>query len=59
MAIVPGRKCNELFKNIFSKTSWPNSIKLDTNHCLVKGIQICLDKGQGLFKGEISTKLQK
>jgi hypothetical protein len=33
-----------LEKKIFSKTSWPISIKLDANYLCRKGIQVCLDK---------------
>jgi hypothetical protein len=40
---------------IFSKTSRPISIKLDT--CSIKGIQVCANKGQVLFKEEIIAKI--
>jgi hypothetical protein len=45
-------------KKIFSKTSWPISIKLGINHPWVKGILIFPIKGQILFKEEIFTKMQ-
>jgi hypothetical protein len=32
---------------IFSRTSWPDSIKLNTNYLWVKEIQICSNKGPG------------
>jgi hypothetical protein len=35
------------FKKIFSRTSRPNSIKLNTNYTLVKGIQVYSNKGPG------------
>jgi hypothetical protein len=44
------------FFKTFSRTSWPKSIKLGTNHPWVKGIQVCSNKGPGPFKGEIITK---
>jgi hypothetical protein len=35
------------------RSSQPIPIILDTNHSLVKGIQISIVKGQVLFRGEI------
>jgi hypothetical protein len=32
-------------KKIFSRASWPISMKLDKNNALVKGILICSNKG--------------
>jgi hypothetical protein len=43
-----------LKKIFFSRSSRPISIKLGTNHQLVKGIF----SGQVLFKGEIITKMR-
>jgi hypothetical protein len=38
---------------LFTRTSWPNSIKLGTNYPWVKGIQICSNKGRSpLQKGD-------
>jgi hypothetical protein len=37
-------------KLIFSRTRRLISIKLDTDHARVKGIQVCLNKGQVLVK---------
>jgi hypothetical protein len=34
----------------FSTTSLPNSIKLGTHYPWVKGIQVCSNKGPGLFQ---------
>jgi hypothetical protein len=34
-----------ILEKIFSKTSWPISIKLHANYPCMKGIQVCLDKG--------------
>jgi hypothetical protein len=34
-------------KVFFSRTSWPNSIKLKTNYPWMKGIQVCSNKGPG------------
>jgi hypothetical protein len=34
-------------KKVFSRTSWPISIKLGTNHLWVKGIVNCTNKGPG------------
>jgi hypothetical protein len=39
------------FKKVFSRTSWPKSIKLGRNYPWVKRIQVCSNKGQALFKG--------
>jgi hypothetical protein len=39
-------------KKIFSRTSWPISIKLGTNHLWVKGIQNCTNKGPGPLQRE-------
>jgi hypothetical protein len=38
------------FLKIFSRTSKPNSIKLGTNHPLIKGIQVCSNKWPGLLQ---------
>jgi hypothetical protein len=46
------------FLKIFSRTSWPKSIKLATNYPLVKRIQVCSNtnvNGQAFFKGGIIT----
>jgi hypothetical protein len=37
----------KFFKIFFSRTSRPNSIKLNTNYPYVKGIQVCTNKGPG------------
>jgi hypothetical protein len=37
-------KFTEKFYVIFSSTCWPISFKLGTDHPLVKGIQICLNR---------------
>jgi hypothetical protein len=37
-------------KIFFSRTSWPNSIILNTNFPWVKGIQVCSNKGPGPFQ---------
>ena len=43
----------DLLKIFFSRTSRPISIKLDTNHPGVKGIQVCSNEGPGpLSKGD-------
>jgi hypothetical protein len=43
----------KILKIFFSRTSRPNSIKLDTHHPCVKGIQVCSNKGPGpLQKGD-------
>jgi hypothetical protein len=48
-----------IFKEIFSRTSRPISIKLGINHTWVKGIPNCLKKGQGpLQRGEITKMVQ-
>jgi hypothetical protein len=40
------------FKIFFFRTSWPNSIILNTNYPAVKEIQVCSNKGPGsLQKG--------
>jgi hypothetical protein len=39
-----------ILKKIFSRTSWPISIKLGTNHPLVKGILLCSNKGPDLLQ---------
>jgi hypothetical protein len=39
-----------LKKIFFSRTSKPISIKLGTNHPLVKGIQNCTNQGPGPFQ---------
>jgi hypothetical protein len=50
-------KYNDFLKKIFfTRTSWPNSIKLSTNYLWVKGIQVCSNNGQILCRGEIITK---
>jgi hypothetical protein len=36
-----------ILKKIFSRTSWPISIKLGKNHSWVKGILNCSNKGPG------------
>jgi hypothetical protein len=46
-------------KIIFSRTSRPNSIILNTNHPWVKRIKFVQIKGHVLFKGEIITKMKK
>jgi hypothetical protein len=38
-------KIHRNFQKIFSRTSWPNLIKLGTNYPWVKGIQLCSSKG--------------
>jgi hypothetical protein len=43
--ITKSRNTLKIFKKIFSRTSRPNSIKLNTNYPWVKGIQVYLDKG--------------
>jgi hypothetical protein len=43
---------------MFSRTSVPKSIKLDTNFPSVKDKSVQI-KGQVLFKGEIITKMLK
>jgi hypothetical protein len=40
----------KFFKIFFSRTSKPNSIKLGTDNPLVKGIQVCSNKGSGRFQ---------
>jgi hypothetical protein len=35
------------FRIFFSRTSMPNSIKLNTNYLFVKEIQVCSNKGPG------------
>jgi hypothetical protein len=40
------------WKKIFSRTSRPISIKLDTNHPWIKGILNCSYKGPGLQRGD-------
>jgi hypothetical protein len=35
----------KFLKIFFSRTSWPNSIKLGTHYPWVKGIQVCSNKG--------------
>jgi hypothetical protein len=46
-----------LKKIFFSRTSWPNSIKLVTNYPWVKGIQLCSNKGPGpLQRGDNHKK---
>jgi hypothetical protein len=41
-------KLHLIFSKIFfSRTSWPNSIVLNTNYPWVKGIQVCSNKGPG------------
>jgi hypothetical protein len=42
-------------KIFFSRTNRPISIKLDT--CSVKEIEVCTNKGQVLFEGEIIAKI--
>ena len=37
------------FKIFFSRTTWPISTKLGTEHCLVKGIQVCSKEGSRPF----------
>ena len=37
----------KFLKIFFSRTSWPNSIKLVTNYSWVKGIQVCSNKWPG------------
>jgi hypothetical protein len=44
-------------KIIFSRTRKPISIKLDTNHPCIKGIQVCTNKGTGLLQREIFAKI--
>jgi hypothetical protein len=34
-------------KTFFSRTSWPNSIKLNTNYPWMKEIQVCSNEGPG------------
>jgi hypothetical protein len=53
--IAKQEKYTEILKKI-SRSSRPISIKLNTNHSWVKGIQVCSIKGQVLFKEEIITK---
>ena len=40
-------KIHQHFFKIFSRTSWPNSIKLNTNYPWMKEIQVCSIKGPG------------
>jgi hypothetical protein len=47
------------FKIFFSITSKPILIKLGTNDLCIKVIEVCTNKGQILFKGEIITKIAK
>jgi hypothetical protein len=44
-------------KNFFSRTSGPNSIKLDTSHPWVKEFKIVPIMDQILCKGDIITKM--
>jgi hypothetical protein len=44
MVMTSSYKFSKIF---FSRTSRPNSIKLDTNYLWVKGIQVCSNKGPG------------
>jgi hypothetical protein len=45
-----------LEKKIFSKTSFPISIKLDANYPCMKEIQACSDKGTDAHQRETITK---
>jgi hypothetical protein len=45
------------FVKIFSKTIWPISIKLGTNHPLVKGILNCSNKGPGPLQRGYNHKM--
>jgi hypothetical protein len=47
-----------MLKEKSSRNNRPVSIKLGTNLPWGKGIQICIKKGQFLFKGEIITIMQ-
>jgi hypothetical protein len=40
----------KFLKIFFSRTRWPNSIKLSTNYPLVKGIQVCSNKGTDSYQ---------
>ena len=40
-------KIHQHFFKIFFRTSWPNSIKLNTNYPWTKKIQVCSIKGPG------------
>jgi hypothetical protein len=50
-------KIHRKFLNIFSRTSWPKSIKLGTNYPLVKRIQVCSNKGPGPLQRGIITEM--
>jgi hypothetical protein len=46
----------KFFRNLFSRTSWPNSIKLGSDYPWVKGIQVCSNKGPGPLQREDNHK---
>jgi hypothetical protein len=46
----------KFLKIFFSRTSRPNSIKLDTNYPWDKGIQVCSNKGPGPLQGRDNHK---
>jgi hypothetical protein len=39
-----------LLKSFFSRISWQISIKLDTNHPCIKGIQVHMNRGPGYLQ---------
>jgi hypothetical protein len=45
-------------EKIFSRTSRPISITLDTNYPCIKGIHVCTNKGPGPSKREMIGKMQ-
>jgi hypothetical protein len=45
-------------EKIFSNTSRPISIKLDTNHSFMKGIQVCSNNGPDPLQRGDDNKMQ-